>query len=114
MTVTIKDILSVLDNAKACGDLSVSLTGVSHDSRRIKPGYLFVAIPGAKADGHEFVRSALSAGAAAVLAQIEPGTGILRHPLDNRFGHSKSPGADIFDHLPSAHGMGGSGWNNRN
>lgn len=72
MTVTIKDILSVLDNAKACGDLSVSLTGVSHDSRRIKPGDLFVAIPGAKADGYEFVRSALSAGAAAVLAQIRP------------------------------------------
>ena len=72
MTVSIKDILSVLDNAKAYGDLSVSLTGASHDSRRIKPGYLFVAIPGAKADGHKFVRSALTAGAAAVLAQTNP------------------------------------------
>ena len=72
MTVTIKDILSVLDNAEACGDLSVGLTGVSHDSRRIEPGYLFVAIPGEKADGHKFVRSALNAGAAAVLAEIRP------------------------------------------
>ncbi len=72
MTVKIKDILSVLDNAKACGDLSLGLTGVSHDSRRIAPGYLFVAIPGRKADGHEFVRSALSAGAAAVMAEIRP------------------------------------------
>ena len=76
MTVTVKDILSALDNAKAYGDLSVSLTGVSHDSRRIKPGYLFVAIPGAKADGREFVRSALSAGASAILAETDPEQGL--------------------------------------
>ncbi len=72
MTVALKDIFSKLDKAESFGDLSVRLTGVSHDSRKILPGYLFVAIPGEKSDGHKFLRSALDAGAAAVLAEIRP------------------------------------------
>ena len=72
MTVVLSDILSVLDQAEAFGDLSVRLTGVSHDSRKILPGYLFVAMRGEKSDGHEFVRPALDAGAVAVLAEIRP------------------------------------------
>lgn len=44
------------------------ITGVTADSRRVKPGYLFAALPGSQADGRIFVPQALSAGAAAVLA----------------------------------------------
>jgi UDP-N-acetylmuramoyl-L-alanyl-D-glutamate--2,6-diaminopimelate ligase len=43
------------------------ITGVTADSRRVKPGYLFAALPGFQADGRAFVPQALSAGAAAVL-----------------------------------------------
>ena len=39
------------------------------DSREVKPGSLFVAIPGADLDGRHFIDAALSAGAAAVLAE---------------------------------------------
>jgi UDP-N-acetylmuramoyl-L-alanyl-D-glutamate--2,6-diaminopimelate ligase len=42
------------------------ITGISHDSRRVRPGELFVAIPGARADGARFVRDALARGAAAI------------------------------------------------
>ncbi|HET7559846.1 MAG TPA: UDP-N-acetylmuramoyl-tripeptide--D-alanyl-D-alanine ligase [Limnochordia bacterium] len=42
--------------------------GVSIDSRRVRPGDLFVALPGARVDGHDFIPDALQAGAAAVLA----------------------------------------------
>ena len=41
---------------------------VEFDSRAVGPGGLFVALPGARADGHDFARAAIDAGAAAVLA----------------------------------------------
>lgn len=44
------------------------ITGITADSRRVKPGYLFCALPGTRTDGRAFVPQALSQGAAAVLA----------------------------------------------
>ncbi|WP_420108882.1 UDP-N-acetylmuramoyl-tripeptide--D-alanyl-D-alanine ligase [Mycolicibacter arupensis] len=41
---------------------------VEFDSRRIGPGSLFLALPGARADGHDHAASAVAAGAVAVLA----------------------------------------------
>lgn len=51
-----------------------SATGVSIDTRTLKPGDLFVAIKGDTHDGHEFVRAALQANAAAaVVSHISDG-----------------------------------------
>ncbi|GBD84676.1 UDP-N-acetylmuramoyl-L-alanyl-D-glutamate--2, 6-diaminopimelate ligase [bacterium BMS3Abin02] len=44
----------------------VRIEDVEHDSRRVRPGALFVAIPGFTTDGHRFVDAAAAAGAAAV------------------------------------------------
>lgn len=45
------------------------ITGtVEFDSRAVTPGGLFLALPGARADGHQFAAAAVAAGAAAVLA----------------------------------------------
>jgi UDP-N-acetylmuramoyl-L-alanyl-D-glutamate--2,6-diaminopimelate ligase len=44
------------------------ITGVTADSRKVKPGYLFAALPGSRADGATFAAKAVEAGAAAVLA----------------------------------------------
>ena len=41
---------------------------VEFDSRAVTPGGLFLALPGARSDGHDFARSAVEAGAAVVLA----------------------------------------------
>lgn len=46
---------------------TVTVTGVQSDSRRVRPGDLFVAIKGEKADGHDFVAMAASLGAKAAL-----------------------------------------------
>ncbi|MFZ5721124.1 MAG: UDP-N-acetylmuramoyl-L-alanyl-D-glutamate--2,6-diaminopimelate ligase [Pseudomonadota bacterium] len=44
------------------------ITGVTADSRKVKPGFLFAALPGSKADGTAFAAKAVEAGAAAVIA----------------------------------------------
>lgn len=44
-----------------------NLTGITIDSREVQPGDLYVALPGAKVHGAQFVQVALENGAAAVL-----------------------------------------------
>ncbi len=47
------------------------ITGVTADSRRVKPGSLFAALPGVQADGRAFIVQAIASGAAAVLAPLD-------------------------------------------
>mgnify|MGYP002579149089 CR=1 FL=1 len=49
-----------------------TVTGVETDSRAVHPGDLFVALPGEKTDGHNFIPGALEAGAVACLTQQAP------------------------------------------
>lgn len=51
---------------------SSDVAGIAADSRAIRPGFLFAAVPGTKADGLAFVPQALAAGAAAVMAERAP------------------------------------------
>jgi UDP-N-acetylmuramoyl-L-alanyl-D-glutamate--2,6-diaminopimelate ligase len=53
----------------AAAALDTQCTGVTHDSRRVEPGMVFVALRGLKADGAAFAPQALAAGAAAVIAE---------------------------------------------
>ncbi len=48
---------------------AVAIRGLTHDSRTVVPGNLFVAVPGAHADGHAFVAAAVRAGATAVIVE---------------------------------------------
>jgi UDP-N-acetylmuramoyl-tripeptide--D-alanyl-D-alanine ligase len=54
-------------SAQAAADLHVTGT-VEFDSRKVTPGGLFLALPGARSDGHDHAESAVAAGAVAVLA----------------------------------------------
>ncbi len=49
-------------------DPDPEVTGVTADSRLVRPGYLFAALPGSTTDGRRFIADALKAGAVAVLA----------------------------------------------
>jgi UDP-N-acetylmuramoyl-tripeptide--D-alanyl-D-alanine ligase len=49
------------------GAYEVSLTGAEVDSRRVRPGDLFVALRGARSDGHAFVAAALEVASAAMV-----------------------------------------------
>ncbi len=45
------------------------ITGLTADSRRVGPGYLFAALPGTRADGRSFIGQAVAKGATAILAE---------------------------------------------
>ncbi|HTO40472.1 MAG TPA: UDP-N-acetylmuramoyl-L-alanyl-D-glutamate--2,6-diaminopimelate ligase, partial [Rhizomicrobium sp.] len=47
------------------------VTGLASDSREVRPGYLFAAIPGTHADGARFIADAVKRGATAVLARAD-------------------------------------------
>ena len=50
-------------------DAALPVNGLDYDSRRIQPGFLFFAFPGARSDGRGFAESALSRGAVAVVSE---------------------------------------------
>lgn len=56
-----------LDDVQPTGDAEV--TAVCSDSRRCGPGACFVAVRGSVADGHKFIRSAMSAGAVGIVCE---------------------------------------------
>ncbi len=72
--LTLENILSACGGDwHGCADrLAYEITAVVTDSRRVVSGCLFAAIPGEKADGHDFAAAALRDGAACVLAQRVP------------------------------------------
>jgi UDP-N-acetylmuramoyl-tripeptide--D-alanyl-D-alanine ligase len=67
--------LTLAEAADACGgrlldaDGAALVDGLVVDSRKARPGTLFVALPGERTDGSRFAPQALEAGAAAVLAR---------------------------------------------
>ncbi|HEY4251859.1 MAG TPA: UDP-N-acetylmuramoyl-L-alanyl-D-glutamate--2,6-diaminopimelate ligase [Roseomonas sp.] len=54
--------------AGIAGGTKAAITAITADSRKVAPGTLFAAIPGARADGRAFIADAVARGAAAVLA----------------------------------------------
>ncbi|RPI20855.1 MAG: UDP-N-acetylmuramyl-tripeptide synthetase, partial [Actinobacteria bacterium] len=65
--VTLGAIASRLGVATAAGELPI--TSVSHDSRAVRPGGLFVAIRGSRSDGHDHIDEAVAAGAVALVVE---------------------------------------------
>jgi UDP-N-acetylmuramoyl-L-alanyl-D-glutamate--2,6-diaminopimelate ligase len=56
------------------GGSDTPVSGVAHDTRRLQPGELFVAVPGFRVNGLELVSEALARGASAIVAEAAPPT----------------------------------------
>lgn len=52
-----------------------TVSGAACDSRRVQPGDLFVALPGTRANGHDFLSEAFAHGAVGALVSRDPGVG---------------------------------------
>lgn len=64
-------LLNTLPQVKTGHYPDLEITGLAYDSRRVEPGYLFVACKGGNVDGHDFIPQAISAGAVAVVGERE-------------------------------------------
>lgn len=51
------------------GDRDSEIMGLTYDSRQVRPGYLFVAIRGHSANGHDYLQSAVEKGAVVLVAE---------------------------------------------
>ncbi len=58
------------------GAPSIPVTGLQYDSRKLGPGEVFFAFPGERVDGHQFVPQALEKGAAAIVSERAPVSGV--------------------------------------
>lgn len=65
----------------AAGGKNPQVTGVAIDSREVKEGYLFAALPGTRVHGGTFIQFALRMGASAILTDVE-GARIAAQELD--------------------------------
>jgi UDP-N-acetylmuramoyl-L-alanyl-D-glutamate--2,6-diaminopimelate ligase len=52
--------------------MNVDVKGICFDSRKVQPGFLFVAVKGTLADGHEFIPKALTLGATIIISEKLP------------------------------------------
>src|SRR5688572_25302374 len=72
---TVAQAMPANDRPAISGDaglLDRTCGGVTHDSRQVTPGVVFVALKGQQSDGAAFAAQAIGAGAAAVVAEHPP------------------------------------------
>ncbi len=67
----LRTLIAEIPGLLTCGKDAV-ISGLTCDSRRLKSGELFFALPGVNCDGHEYIAAALDAGAAALVVAREP------------------------------------------
>ena len=73
--MTVGDIIRAVEGQLLSqSDLSAPVTDVDTDSRKVRPGALFLPLVGERFDGHDYLDAALSAGAAGCLTQKMPET----------------------------------------
>ncbi len=68
----LKDILYKVPITSTSGNMNVEVKGICFDSRKVQPGYLFIAVKGTQSDGHQFITNALADGAIAVVVEKLP------------------------------------------
>lgn len=66
----LEKLISSLPNVvEVRGNVGLDIKGISYQSKRMKQGYLFVAIPGYSTDGHIYAKEAVEAGASAIVCE---------------------------------------------
>ncbi|USG67556.1 UDP-N-acetylmuramoyl-L-alanyl-D-glutamate--2,6-diaminopimelate ligase [Brevibacillus ruminantium] len=65
----LRDLLAPLLPVSVIGEDSIEITSLTADSRKVKPGCLFVCLTGFTVDGHQYAAQAVENGAVAILAE---------------------------------------------
>ena len=61
--LSVNDIIEATSGILVCGEKDLEINDITTDSRKAAEGVLFIPLKGEKADGHDFMDSALGAGA---------------------------------------------------
>jgi UDP-N-acetylmuramoyl-L-alanyl-D-glutamate--2,6-diaminopimelate ligase len=70
----LKDIVYRVSLTSSFGNMNVEVKGICFDSRKVQPGFLFVAVKGTLSDGHQFISKATELGASIIVCEKLPGT----------------------------------------
>jgi len=70
----LKTLISKLNIRSLQGPTNLEIESICYDSRKVRPGSLFIALRGEKVDGHQFIDQAIENGAVALLVE-EPERG---------------------------------------
>jgi UDP-N-acetylmuramoyl-L-alanyl-D-glutamate--2,6-diaminopimelate ligase len=68
----LKEILYRVPLKSVSGNLETKVLDLQTDSRKVNPGSCFIAIKGTQSDGHQFISSAIDAGATAIVCEVLP------------------------------------------
>lgn len=71
MAKTLGELAALIPGSYIVGDADLKIEDIQHDSRKVKPGALFVCMVGAHVDGHSFIPQAREKGAVAILTANE-------------------------------------------
>ncbi|MEO3923451.1 UDP-N-acetylmuramoyl-tripeptide--D-alanyl-D-alanine ligase [Micromonosporaceae bacterium B7E4] len=75
--LTLSEVATAVDGRLVAADPALRVTGpVEFDSRKVRPGGLFVAFPGEKVDGHDFAAAAVASGGAVAVLGSRPVDGV--------------------------------------
>jgi UDP-N-acetylmuramoyl-L-alanyl-D-glutamate--2,6-diaminopimelate ligase len=69
---TLQDLLNSVSVQKIIGDTSLPIRAICLDSREVVADSLFVAVPGSKVDGHQYILEAITAGSRAIVCEQQP------------------------------------------
>ena len=72
----LSDVLCDTETIRAECAPDTEISGITVDSRKVKPGFLFIAIRGFETDGNKYIGSALEKGAVAVVTDDESVSGV--------------------------------------
>lgn len=67
----LSEILKLINRSCMQEHLHLQIADITYDSRKVKQGSLFICLPGATVDGHDYAAAAVKAGAVAVIAERE-------------------------------------------
>jgi UDP-N-acetylmuramoyl-L-alanyl-D-glutamate--2,6-diaminopimelate ligase len=67
-----KELAEEITAVGAAGQSDETVTGVEYDSRRVRPGSVFVAMKGGSTDGNRYIEKAIQAGALAIVTDSSP------------------------------------------
>ncbi|MBI3552984.1 MAG: UDP-N-acetylmuramoyl-L-alanyl-D-glutamate--2,6-diaminopimelate ligase [Elusimicrobia bacterium] len=70
-TIPLKELLGCVSPIALSGPTQAPIGGLTHDSRQVRPGDLFFALPGSKTDGNRHVKKACELGAVAVVSELK-------------------------------------------